>query len=122
MVCLNLYIISFLSIFLDLILLLLLFYFGSMKRYMTWLLSLLPLSCMIASERDLANTLFSFFSNPQSYQLESFTNQQMNIEINMPRGQSMSSSPNNSRELSIHSNVSSMAYADRIQPLVNNPI
>ena len=46
---------------------------------------------MVASERDLANTLFFFFSNPQSYQLESFTNQQMNIEINMPRGQSMSS-------------------------------
>jgi len=89
---------------------------------MTWLLSLLPLSCMVAFKRDLVNTLFSFFSNSQSYQLESFTIQQMNIEIDMPRGQSMSSSPNNSRESSIHSNVSSMAYVDRIQALVNNSI
>ena len=93
-----------------------------MKRYMTCLLSLLPLSCMVASKRDLANTSLPFFSNPESYWLESFTNQQMNIEINIPRGQSMSSSLNNSRKSSIQSNVSFMAYADRIKALVNNPI
>jgi len=45
----------------------------------------------------------------------------MNIEIDMPRGWSMSSSPNISRKLSAHSNTSSMVYADRIQALANNP-
>jgi len=77
---------------------------------------------MVASKRDLANISFPFFSNPESYWLESFTNQQMNIEINISRGQSMSSSLNNSRKSLIQSNVSSMAYADRIKALVNNPI
>jgi len=76
---------------------------------------------MIAPEIDLANTLFPYFSNFQSNQPESFTTQQMNIKIDMPRGWSMSSSPNISRKLSAHSNTSSMVYADRIQALANNP-
>ena len=44
----------------------------------------------------------------------------MDIEIDMPRDWSMSSSPNISTELSAHSNAYFMAYADRIQVLANN--
>jgi len=46
----------------------------------------------------------------------------MNIEINMSKGQSMSSSSNISKELSAYSNIFSIAYADRIQVLANNTI
>ena len=46
----------------------------------------------------------------------------MYIEIDMPRGQSMLSSHNSSRELSIHSNTSFMAYIDIIQVLANSPM
>jgi len=70
-----------------------------------------------SAQKRLVNTLFSYCFNPQQ---ESFSTQQMNVEINMPRGQSMSSSPNYSRESSTHSNASSMAYADRIQALANS--
>jgi len=57
--------------------------------------------------------------NPQQ---ESFSTQQMDVDFNMPRGQSVSSSPNCSRESSTHSNAFSMAYADRIQALANSSI
>ena len=76
---------------------------------------------MVAPKRDLVNTPFPYFSNSQRNQLESFTTQQMDIEINTSRGQLMSSSPNISRESSAYSNASSMAYANRIQALANNP-
>jgi len=74
---------------------------------------------MIVPKRDLVNTLFPYCLNPQQ---ESFSTQQINVEINMPRGQSMSSSPNCSRESSTHSNASFMAYADKIQVLDNSSI
>ena len=48
----------------------------------TLLLFLLPPSCMIVPKRDLVNTLFPYCFNPQQ---ESFSIQQMDVEINMPR-------------------------------------
>jgi len=115
----------------DLVLFYLLFYFFILNlknrvlypqtiNRLALLLSLLPPSCIVVLERDLVNILFSYFSNSQSNQPEFFTTQQMSIEIDMFRGQSMSSSPNISRESSTYSNTSSIVYADRIQALVNN--
>ena len=88
------------------------------------LLSLLPPSCIVVSIRESVNTLFPFILNPQSSIQEStnILNQQINIEIDTPRGQSMSFSTNSSRESLTHSNTSSMAYADRIQASANSPI
>ena len=85
------------------------------------LLSLLSSSYIVVLERDLVNTLFSYFSNSQSNQPESFTTQQMDIEINMFRGQSISSDSNIFRKSSAHSNTFSIVCADRIQVLANNP-
>ena len=86
------------------------------------LLSLLPLSCMVAFDRDLANTLFYFSINLQSIQQELFTTQHMNIETNIPKGWSISAGSNISRDLSINSDILFMTYADRIQTLANSPI
>ena len=77
---------------------------------------------MVAPGRDLANTLFPSFVNLQSIQQELFITQYMNIETNTPRGQSISVSSNISRDLSVHSNISFIAYTDRIQALANNYI
>ena len=78
---------------------------------------------MVAPNRELANTLFPFIINPQSSLQETpnTSNQQMDIEVDIPRGRSMLANSNNSRELLIHSNASSMAYADRVQALANCP-
>ena len=86
------------------------------------LLSLLPLSCMVAFDRDLANTLFYFSVNLQSIQQELFTTQHMNIETNISKGWSISAGSNISRDLSINSDILFMTYADRIQTLANSPI
>jgi len=75
---------------------------------------------MVVPERDLVNILFPYFSNFQSNQPEFSTTQQIDIEINMPRSQLMSSSSIISKELSVYSNTSSMVYTDRIQVLANN--
>ncbi len=45
----------------------------------------------------------------------------MNIEINSLKGQSISSSPNNSKKLSILCNISSVVYAVKVQVLYNCP-
>ena len=66
------------------------------------------------------NILFPYFSNFQSNQPESFTTQQIDIEINILRSQLMSFSSIISRESSVYSNNFSMAYTDRIQVLANN--
>ena len=88
------------------------------------LLSLLPPSYMVVPIRESVNTLFPFILNSQSSIQEStnILNQQMDIEIDTPRGQSMSSSTNSSRESLTHSNTSPMVYADRIQALANSPM
>ena len=44
----------------------------------------------------------------------------MDIKIDIPKGWLISSSTNSFRKAFVHSNVSSMAYADWIQALANN--
>ena len=48
---------------------------------------------MVVPSRDLGNTLFLLSSNIQNYQQEHSLTQQMDIDIDMPRGQSKPSSP-----------------------------
>ena len=43
------------------------------------------------------------------------------IEIDTPRGQSVTSSSNSSRTLSVHSNVFFTVYTEHVQALANNP-
>jgi len=52
------------------------------------LLSLLPLSYIVVSNRELANTIFFFILNLQSnlQELSSVRNQQIDINIDSPRG------------------------------------
>ena len=71
--------------------------------------------------RKLANTNFPFILNLQSnlQELSNIRNQQIDIKINSSRGWLMSFSPNNSRKLFILSNVSSVAYTNRVQALNN---
>jgi len=78
---------------------------------------------MVVPNRELANTLFPSIINPQSSLQETTnaSNQQMDIEVNILRGRLMLANSNSSRELSIHSNASSMAYADRVHALANCP-
>jgi len=75
---------------------------------------------MVAPNRELANTQFPFdissTSNPQAH-----LNKAMDMDMDTPRGWSANSSTNNSRESSMHSSVSSIAYADRVQALNNSP-
>jgi len=59
------------------------------------LFSLLPLSYIVVPNRELVNILFSFILSSQS-SLQELTNirkQQMNIKVDILRGQSILSSP-----------------------------
>jgi len=78
---------------------------------------------MVASNRELANTLFYFILNSQnSLQiLTNIRNQQIDIKVNAPRSWLMLSSPDSSRELLMHFNALSVAYPDRVQALANCP-
>ncbi len=84
--------------------------------YDTLLLSLLPPSCMVVLKKELVNTLFLFTLNSQSSIQEStnILNQQIDIEIDPPRGWLMSSSTNSFRELLTNSNAFSIAYTYKI--------
>jgi len=69
------------------------------------LLSLILLSCMVVSSRDLANILFPLSSNLQNYQQEHSLTQQIDININMSGYQSISLSLKRPRESSVHSDI-----------------
>jgi len=71
---------------------------------------------MVVSKREVVNTSFLFTLNSQSSIQEStnILNQQINIEIDTPRGWPMSSSTNSFRELSTNSNAFSITYAYKI--------
>ena len=73
------------------------------------LLSHTPLSCIIESKRDLANTLLSFTINPSISLQDQSTTTPMDIEVDTPKDQSSIYNINNSRELSVHSNTSFIA-------------
>jgi len=76
---------------------------------------------MVAPERDLANTLFPFTISPTNSLQHHFATTLMDINIDTPRGQSTGHKSNNSRELLVLSNASSVAYVDRIQVMANCP-
>jgi len=46
----------------------------------------------------------------------------MNIDIDIPRGRLVSTSSNSTRELSTHSNASSVPYHTRMEIQSNNPL
>jgi len=76
------------------------------------LLSLLPPSYMVVPIRELVNTLYISTDKPQTNQISLSKQYLMDIEIDLPRGRSTSLSTNSSRETSINSVTSSMAYAE----------
>ena len=84
-------------------------------------LSLIPLSCMVVLNRELVNILYSFdfnlLSNPLTH-----NNINIDIEINTSRGQSNISSTNNSRKLSVYSNILFISYIESIQALDNSSL
>jgi len=85
----------------------------------TLLLSLLPLSCIVASERDLVNILFPFTINPTNSLQDHSAITPMYIKINTSRGWSSGHNFNSSRKLLVLSNTSSVTYVDHIQVIVN---
>ena len=76
---------------------------------------------MVASERISVNTLFPFDINTNTNPQEPSTGMAMDMEVDTPRDRSASSSANSSRATSVHSGVSSTAYAEHVQALANNP-
>ena len=86
------------------------------------LFSLIPPSCIVAPIRELVNTLFPSPLNHQSNQLMPSTSQQIDIEINRTRYQSISSSSKLSRDSSILSNVLSMDYVESVKAQANIPM
>ena len=84
------------------------------------LLSLVPPSCMVAPNRELANTLFPFDASTLFNPMVQ-NNINMDMDINTPRGRSAIPSANNSRELLAHSSVSSIPYVKRMEAQSNNP-
>jgi len=76
---------------------------------------------MVAPERISANTVFPFDIKTNTNLQESSSRMTINMEVDTPRGRSVSSSANSSRSASALSNVSSKAYVDCIQELSNSP-
>jgi len=68
---------------------------------------------------DIKSSFMPFVTNTNLQ--ESSSRITINMEVDTPRGRSVSSSANSSRSASALSNVSSKAYVDRIQELSNSP-
>ena len=88
------------------------------------LLSLLPLSYMVVSIRELANNTFSTLSNISSYTALAQTHSNLNmnnIDIGLPRGRFSLFFINNSREPSILSQASSLLYYEQME-IQNNDL
>ena len=86
------------------------------------LLSLLPPSCIVASERDLANILFPSTINPTNNLQDYFAIILIDIEIDTSRSWPSGYNFNSSREQLVFSNTSSITYVDCIQVIGNCPI
>jgi len=84
------------------------------------LLSLIPSSCMVAPNRELANilALLDFRLLPIS---QTQYNMNTNIEIDTLRGRSTNSSSNGSKISFVLLKVSSIKYIKQIQALNNKP-
>ena len=87
------------------------------------LLSLLPPSCMVAPNRGLVNTQFSFdISSTSNSQAHLNTlNMENDIEMGPPRGRSHINLSNSSRDSSIISTTSFKLYYKHIEIQNNNP-
>ena len=84
------------------------------------LLSFLPPSCMVAPNREIVNNNSFSFKSAMSHSKES-NNTSEDINMDKPRGRSISSSPNLSRKSSTHSVLSSIPYVDRMEAQSNDP-
>ena len=82
-------------------------------------LSFIPPSCMVMPNREIANINLSSYNSAMSNSMEVNA---ISEDINMdePRGRSLLSSPNTSREMSAHSDLSSIPYVDRIEAQNND--
>ena len=78
------------------------------------LLSLVPPSCIVASNRDLANTLCPF-SSKLFISTITFNHNNMDIEIDIPREMSVSNSANVSRKSLVYSSVSFIPYVNKME-------
>ena len=79
------------------------------------LLSLLPLSCMVALIREVANTLNSSTFKKIFVKLMVGNISNIDMDINTPRRRSASSSINSSRALLAHSDMSSILYYEKMK-------
>jgi len=77
------------------------------KRCDILLLSLVLLSCIVAPNRDLANTLFFTTYNTLT---TTYHNSNIDMEVHILRERSVLSSANVFRESSAYSSVSSISY------------
>jgi len=73
-----------------------------------------------SAQQRISKYIVSFYTDIQNNSRTPSTTVLMDIEVDMPRGRLFVASPNNSRESSTHSNILSMAYADRVQALANS--
>jgi len=83
--------------------------------FMTLLLSLLPPSCIVAPIRELVNTWNPTASKETKINSMVQNNSNMDIDINIPRGRSASSSTNSSRVSSAYLGLSSILYYKRME-------
>ena len=75
----------------------------------------LPPSCMVASIRELVNILFPSIISDFLFISSIKNSSNIDMKIDTPRGRSVSSSVNSSRELSTHLSVSSISYHKRME-------
>jgi len=91
------------------------------KKSVISLLSLLLPSCIVAPIKELANTLFSkVLSTNSMAQIPSNIN--IDIDFDMSRRRSVSSSNKSLRESSMHSAASSIPYYKIMEIQSNNPL
>ena len=69
---------------------------------------------MVAPNREIANINYSFYNSAMSHSIEVCAISE-DVNVDVPRGRSISSSPNSSRELLAHSDLSSVPYVDRME-------
>ena len=84
------------------------------------LLSLLLLSCMVVSKRELVNILYSFTLEPQNNQLDFYKCYSIDIENKLFREHSTSPSINSSKEAFVNSVAFFMDYTEHIQAQARN--
>ena len=83
-------------------------------------LSFIPPSCMVAPNRKIANINSSFHNSAMSHLIEVCAISE-DVNMDVPRGRSILSSPNSSRELLAHSDLSSVPYVDRMEHKMMTP-